>query len=511
MLGTKDICDEDLFGSAEKALMSGDHMAKTAEELERSSQRRIKTVDDMEYYWKIVSEKSLPTNRIHITGTKGKGTTAWYCDYLLRTKYKCTTGLFTSPHLVTIRERIRINGQPISEQMFGYVYWTLRHKLELAAKDNITCGIPVLPGYFKMLTLMSMYTFAEYHSPSIDVVIFEVGMGGRYDATNLSFVPSNNTVCGVTLIDYDHTHILGNTLEKIAWEKGGLFFPNSSCYIMPTNQPSVQAVLQQCAEEKSASSYQIVQNYDNKGDANDKIPQHLQLNWNMAQTLCRSVLQQNNDTIATIPFPNHNELIWPGRCQTVPYNNNNNVKLFLDGAHTPASMVACQHWLQSVLSETKIFIFYCGSDRNPIPLLKPFINVPWDEIYFISKLPHTRPSRIPIYSVNHYLQDAKMKTIFNIGDEVQSWSATLRCLWEVLTSTIEDRTNSIFTGLDVPETLHRISSKCNDNSRVSVAITGSLYLIGTVLETIDWSEPSASGFIHQYNFSTTARKGKKKS
>ena len=86
--------------------------------------------------------------------------------------------------------------------------------------------LPYLPGYFRMLTLMAVFIFAHYESDNgnrIEAVILEVGVGGRYDATNIFDHSNTNSVCGVTLIDYDHTRVLGSSLLQIAWEKGGIF------------------------------------------------------------------------------------------------------------------------------------------------------------------------------------------------------------------------------------------------------------------------------------------------
>ena len=124
----------DSFQSAEEALYTL-HQARTHDELVQSSQRRTRTVPDMQRYWNILqratststsSMRTIPPSipLIHITGTKGKGSTACLCESILH-KRGYRTGLFTSPHLMTICERIRINGRPIDEKTFGEVYRTL--------------------------------------------------------------------------------------------------------------------------------------------------------------------------------------------------------------------------------------------------------------------------------------------------------------------------------------------------------------------------------------------------
>ncbi|KAI2554047.1 FPGS isoform 15, partial [Pan troglodytes] len=125
-------------------------------------------------------------NIIHVTGTKGKGSTCAFTECILRS-YGLKTGFFSSPHLVQVRERIRINGQPISPELFTKYFWRLYHRLE---------------------------------ETKVDLAVVEVGIGGAYDCTNIIRKP---VVCGVSSLGIDHTSLLGDTVEKIAWQKGGIF------------------------------------------------------------------------------------------------------------------------------------------------------------------------------------------------------------------------------------------------------------------------------------------------
>ena len=228
------------------------HQASSKDDLQKTAARRTRTIQDMKIYLRRIGLADFPSNIdvVHITGTKGKGSTACLCESILRRHHGKRTGLFTSPHLVDIRERIRINGQPVSQDVFGQVYWEVRTRLEESAtrdrknnhNNNNNNGVeniyeddpdlPDLPGYFRMLTLMALFTFAKY-LPKIDVIILEVGMGGRYDATNVLDRVGRNVVCGVTLLDLDHVRVLGNTLEQIAWEKGGIFQDVKNTELVP--------------------------------------------------------------------------------------------------------------------------------------------------------------------------------------------------------------------------------------------------------------------------------------
>eukprot|EP00532_Pseudo-nitzschia_australis_P017516 CAMPEP_0168268218 /NCGR_PEP_ID=MMETSP0141_2-20121125/13571_1 /TAXON_ID=44445 /ORGANISM="Pseudo-nitzschia australis, Strain 10249 10 AB" /LENGTH=661 /DNA_ID=CAMNT_0008208571 /DNA_START=120 /DNA_END=2105 /DNA_ORIENTATION=+ len=205
--------DECSYESALKALLTpGIHQANTKEGIARAALRATKTVYKILRQTAAKGQRQQHTNRqtknpllIHITGTKGKGSTACMCEAIMRA-HGYSTGLFTSPHLIDIRERIRWNGKPIHQSIFADVYWTIRRALESetnSVDDDNDDLPPVLPGYFRMLTLMGMYTFLHKLSSQtatcVDVIVLEVGMGGRYDATN--FLDTSG----------------------IAWAKGGIF------------------------------------------------------------------------------------------------------------------------------------------------------------------------------------------------------------------------------------------------------------------------------------------------
>lgn len=166
---------EQTFETAVEALYSPLHQSATKEAIEAAAARRTHTVGDLRTYLQRIGMPQTATTAVfaskrlvHITGTKGKGSTACLCESILRNAYGFKTGLFTSPHLVDIRERIRINGQPVSKSVFGQVYWELRERLDANCDDEGDRNddddddekqkqlpqLPKLPGYFRMLTLM---------------------------------------------------------------------------------------------------------------------------------------------------------------------------------------------------------------------------------------------------------------------------------------------------------------------------------------------------------------------
>ncbi|PAA84096.1 hypothetical protein BOX15_Mlig004125g1, partial [Macrostomum lignano] len=174
---------------------------------------------------------------VHIAGTKGKGSTAAYTERLLRA-CGLRTGLFTSPHLVEVRERIRLNGRPISRSEFGEQFWRLHD--DLTAATAATSGFE-FPRYFRFLTFMALRLFVEQ---AVDVAIVEVGIGGRYDSTNFIKEP---WVCGIASLGHDHTALLGGTLDKIAWHKAGILKPGCIGVTSPEQPAECLPVLARAA------------------------------------------------------------------------------------------------------------------------------------------------------------------------------------------------------------------------------------------------------------------------
>ena len=169
---------------------------------------------------------------IHVAGTNGKGSCSHTLAAILQSAgYK--VGLYTSPHLVDFRERIRINGTPISQ---AYV-------IDFVAKERRFFE-PLHPSFFELATAMAFNYFAE---EKVDVAVIEVGLGGRLDCTNII----QPDVCIITNISFDHTQFLGHTLGKIAGEKAGIIKPHTPVIIGETT-PETRPVFTTKANEMKA-------------------------------------------------------------------------------------------------------------------------------------------------------------------------------------------------------------------------------------------------------------------
>jgi dihydrofolate synthase / folylpolyglutamate synthase len=182
-----------------------------------------------------------------IAGTNGKGSTAATLASILRVAgYK--TALYSSPHLVRINERLRVNGEPISDVEFG----AMHDRVERVAQELLNAGkLPWHPSFFEMLTAMAFEYFA---SVGVEIAVLEVGMGGRLDATNV-VEPLISVIADIAL---DHQKYLGNTIAEIAAEKAGIIRANGVVVTLPQH-PQANDVIGHAILEKNARAVSAVQ------------------------------------------------------------------------------------------------------------------------------------------------------------------------------------------------------------------------------------------------------------
>jgi dihydrofolate synthase/folylpolyglutamate synthase len=172
---------------------------------------------------------------IHLTGTNGKTSTARMIDALLRA-HGLHTGRYTSPHLETVRERISLDGEPISEEQLVTVYEEVAPLADLIDARN---SEPLT--YFDMTTAMAYAAFAD---APVDIAVVEVGLGGEEDATNVI----EAGVCVMTPIGLDHTEWLGDTIEDIAWAKAGIIHKGATVITALQAEEAIRPILERCAE-----------------------------------------------------------------------------------------------------------------------------------------------------------------------------------------------------------------------------------------------------------------------
>jgi folylpolyglutamate synthase/dihydrofolate synthase len=172
---------------------------------------------------------------VHVTGTNGKTSTARMIDALLRER-GLRVGMFTSPELHTMRERIGVDGQPVSEERFAEIYDDVLPFAELVdAKHDVKVS------FFEMLTAMA---FSAFTDAPVDVAVVEVGMGGVWDATNVA----DGAVAVITPIGLDHTEVLGDTIEAIAGEKAGIIKPGSIAILAQQPVEAAEVLIRRATE-----------------------------------------------------------------------------------------------------------------------------------------------------------------------------------------------------------------------------------------------------------------------
>ena len=191
-------------------------------------------------------EQKFPS--VLIAGTNGKGSTAATLASILQAS-GVRTGLYTSPHLVRINERIRINGAEIADDKFALIHDLVDRTAERLVEDG---DLPWHPSFFEMLTAMA---FEHFATSKVDIAVLEVGMGGRLDATNV-VEPRLSVIADISL---DHQKFLGNTIAEISREKAGIIRPNGVVVTLPqspeANDVIGNAILERDARVISAAAY----------------------------------------------------------------------------------------------------------------------------------------------------------------------------------------------------------------------------------------------------------------
>ncbi len=360
-----------------------------------------------------------------IGGTKGKGSTAHIVESICR-KAGYRTGLFTSPHLISYRERIKVNGKPITKAKFSSL-------IEEISKVN--SGLSV----FETLTTIAFLLFSR---ENIDYSIFEVGLGGRLDATNV-FSPD---VSIITSISFDHTEILGKTLEEIASEKAKIL-RKKKINISAPQTGGVEKILREEVEGNISfvKNYKVISLDENHTDfklgegkySTGLIGEVQALNCSLAITACREIgINLSNKKLNEVLIG----LKIPGRFQIISKNPH----IILDGAHNVASIKALRETIRKIYNKKVLLVFSCLSGKDIKGMLKAIKSIV--EKIYPTEISYIR--KMPI--------DEIRKTILEIGIEM----AETTCVIEKdIKNAVKDASSS-----DI------------------IIVTGSFYLVGEALK-----------------------------
>ncbi|TVQ30498.1 MAG: bifunctional folylpolyglutamate synthase/dihydrofolate synthase [Phycisphaeraceae bacterium] len=325
---------------------------------------------------------------VHVGGTKGKGSVAAMTASSLEA-CGCAVGVYTSPHLVDIRERMTINGQMIPTSVFT----ELMGRCSIADEANTKRHGQAT--FFEMTTAMALCWFAEQ---AVDVAIMEVGLGGRLDATNVI----KPEVTAITSISYDHTQLLGNTLPLIATEKAGIFKPGVPALTIQ-QEPEVIEALKAAAEAVGAPLQVIGKDIDfsYRFEATPRIGphtcvclstehsnfehvnvplrgEHQALNCGLALAILDKLRSRGFEISESPIIEGLTHTTLPGRMDMAW----NDPRILLDGAHNGASLQALIRSIGAHIPyDSMVMIFGCSEDKDVDDLLKR-VSLGADKIIF---------------------------------------------------------------------------------------------------------------------------------
>jgi dihydrofolate synthase/folylpolyglutamate synthase len=296
---------------------------------------------------------------IHIAGTNGKGSIASaLSEILIKSGYK--TGLYTSPHLVKFNERIKIDNVDITDERVVALYEEVSRSGNLEREAT----------FFEATTAMALYEFSKQ---SVDIAIIETGMGGRLDATNIL----KPEISIITNISVEHQSYLGDTIEEIAFEKGGIIKENTPV-ITGTNQESVNQVIKKIADKRDATLYQKGMDFKaEKKDTQLFDYSGLYNRWNDFKTGLSGDHQIDNSSLTLaacellmkmgykinedhIRFGLLNNK-WPGRLEVV----SKDPLMIIDGAHNDNAALELSKYLKKDLSGRHITLVVGILDDKP--------------------------------------------------------------------------------------------------------------------------------------------------
>ena len=299
---------------------------------------------------------------IHVAGTNGKGSTCVHIASILKCAHY-RVGLYTSPHLVNFHERIRVNGIPISNECIVEFISSTQKVLE---KIEAT--------FFEATTALALWYFEK---TKVDVAVIETGLGGRLDSTNL--IKPAQTI--ITQVAIDHSEILGDTIEKIASEKGGII-KNKIPLILADQKPVVKTILIKIAKEKKVPVFTI-KNSTLKIIPKLDISTYFHINgcsfWSplqgdhQAKNAALSVLsvhQFDPEISNEIIQKGLSRVFWPGRLQKMDIKN----PVFYDVAHNAHGITAILEMFQNNWQKKPIGILALKAEKNIDSIAKSIQN-----------------------------------------------------------------------------------------------------------------------------------------
>ncbi len=319
----------------------------------------------MEWMMERLGHPETKMKTVHIGGTNGKGSTVTYLRSILEAG-GYTVGTFTSPYIEQFNERISVNGKAISDEELLQLTNIIRPLADELEETDLGG-----PTEFEVITAMAFHYFASLNK--VDIVIFEVGLGGRFDSTNI-IQPLASIITNIGL---DHTNILGSTYEEIAFEKAGIIKKNTALFTA-VKHPGALKVIEEQAQKKEASVYRLDQEFSITGhkslvkgevfnvvtqfQAFDQLEismmgQHQTENAALA-VIAAQFLHQKGEFILTEQAIREGlkKAYWPGRFEML----SESPLVIIDGAHNEEGITALTHELSTRYPNRNIQIVFAA-------------------------------------------------------------------------------------------------------------------------------------------------------
>jgi dihydrofolate synthase/folylpolyglutamate synthase len=324
---------------------------------------------------------------LHIAGTNGKGSTAAMAAAMLQAAgYR--VGLYTSPHLVEFRERIRVNGEMIAESRVA----------QLTEQLQAVCQPDLSPTFFEYTTAIAFQHFAD---SGVEVAVLEVGLGGRFDATNVV----TPMACAVTTISLDHQEYLGTTLSSIAFEKAGIIKPGVPV-VLGRLEDDAWWTIEQVARERQATVFRLNEDFRTEGEGLQQFSYHgLGMEYDgltcalagrhqldnaaCALALLGAAAPQGIAVTAEAVHEGLRAVDWAGRLEVV----DRRPTILLDGAHNPAAGAALADFLmrtdRSHPSRPVVLVLGMMRDKDHRGFVEPLRNLVDEVVLTQADLPRS--------------------------------------------------------------------------------------------------------------------------
>ncbi|MEH7495059.1 bifunctional folylpolyglutamate synthase/dihydrofolate synthase [Neobacillus niacini] len=360
----------------------------------------------MEWMMEKLGHPELKMKTVHIGGTNGKGSTVTFLRSILEAA-GYSVGTFTSPYIEQFNERISVNGKPISDEEILELTNVIRPLADELEQTELGG-----PTEFEVITAMSVYYFANINQ--VDIVLYEVGLGGRFDSTNI-IQPITSVITNIGL---DHTNILGHTYEEIAFEKAGIIKEQIPVFTAVKNQDAIKVIKEQ-ADKKHAPLNILNQDFSITSHSPQDTGEEFTLNsanlkLEHLEISMIGLHQTENAALAVMAAQsiNHHEefsiseneiraglknAYWPGRFEIL----SKSPLVIIDGAHNDEGISALVHELSNRYSNNTIHIVFAALKDKKLDQMIAKLDQFADEISFVSFDFPRAADAIDLFSLSH--------------------------------------------------------------------------------------------------------------